>query len=81
MADKTEKIETNNTQKAPLIRKLIPEAMYDWMLRNLPYKIMWVERDIDTQHTMWFPRWGYSKKWMLDAKKRAGEKYKNIKWE
>lgn len=42
---------------------------------------MYVQRWIDNQHQMWFPRWGYSKRQIEDAEKRADERFKNIKWD
>jgi hypothetical protein len=41
------------------------------------YKHTW----IDSQHKMWLPRFGWSKKQIADAEKSAKEKYGNIKWE
>ncbi len=64
----------------PLIRRIFSDSQYEWMLRNLPRRIMFVERAIDTQHTMWFPRWGVTEGQMERAKKWADEMMKKIKW-
>ena len=55
--------------------------VYHWMISNLPYWIMYKHVWIDTQHKMWLPRWGWSKRQIADAEKRAKELAENIKWE
>ena len=57
------------------------DAQYDWMLRKLPFRLMYVHKWIDSQHKMWFPRWGWSKIKIEEAKKSVEENWKNIKWE
>jgi len=56
-------------------------SIYHWAITNLPYFIMYKNTWIDTQHKMWLPRWGYSKRQMIDAEKRAKELSDNIKLE
>jgi hypothetical protein len=61
--------------------KIFSDSQYDWMIKNLPFRLMYEHRWIDSQHKMWLPRWGWSKKQRADAEKRAEELSKNIKWE
>jgi hypothetical protein len=68
-------------QKLPLIKRIFSDNQYDWMMRKFPFRLMYVRRWIDTQHQMWFPRWGYSKRQIENAEKRADEMFKNIKWD
>jgi hypothetical protein len=63
-----------------MIRKIFSEKQYHWMM-NLPHRVMYTHKWIDTQHKMWFPRWGLSNKQIEDAQKRADELYKSIKWD
>jgi len=67
--------------KIPFIRRILSDAQYDWMLKNLPFRLMYSNRYIDSQHQMWFPRWGYSKRQIADAKKRAEEMKKSLKFD
>ena len=63
-----------------LIDLLFSDKQYDWLLRNLPHRVMYHKRWIDSQHQMWVPRWGASKIMMEEAEKRAEETFKNIKF-
>jgi len=54
--------------------------IYNWIMENLPFRIMYKHVWIDSQHKMWLPRFGWSKKQTADAEKRAKE-LENIKWE
>ena len=56
-------------------------SIYHWAITNLPYFIMYKNTWIDTQHKILLPRWGYSKRQMIDAEKRAKELSDNIKLE
>ena len=56
------------------------EKFYRWLLNNLPQRWMYVERQIDSQHTMWFPRFGYTKKQMEEAKERADKLFNGLKF-
>lgn len=67
--------------KKYIIRKILSDNQYDWMIRNLPFRIMHVQKWVDNNHQVWIPRWGYSNKQILEAEKRADELSKNIKWD
>jgi len=43
--------------------------IYNWMMENLPYKLMYMEYPIDNKSTIWIPRWGWSKKQVREAEK------------
>ena len=64
----------------PLIRRIFSDNQYEWMLKNLPRKIMFVKRSIDTHNTMWFPRWGNTQRQMDESKKWADEMFEKINW-
>lgn len=55
------------------------EKIYDWMLRNLPFKMMYHKVPFDGAF-LWRPRFGWSKSQLEKAKKSAEERFKNIKW-
>ena len=55
--------------------------MYKLMLRYLPHFIMYKRISIDTQHRVWVPRFGYTKKQVTDAKKQADELYNDLIWD
>jgi len=63
--------------------KWFTDNQYHWLITHLPYRLMYVQRSIDSQHKMWFPRWGLSKKQIKDAEQRANELCDNLKdnWE
>ncbi len=52
---------------------IIMGSVYHWMISNLPFRIMYKHVWIDTQHKMWLPRWGWSKRQIADAEKKAKE--------
>lgn len=56
-------------------------SVYHWLISNLPYRIMYKHVSIDSQHKMWLPRLGWSKRQIADAEKRVKELSENIKWE
>lgn len=68
-------------QKVFFIRKIFSDSQYNWMMKNLPFRLMYSNRWIDSQHKMWLPRWGWSKKQIEEADKKADELMKKIKWE
>jgi hypothetical protein len=70
-----------DTTKQPCFLHDVMGSVYHWMISNLPYCIMYKHVWIDTHHKMWLPRWGWSKKQIADAEKRAKELAENIKWE
>lgn len=51
----------------------ITDSQYNWMMRNLPFRLMYKRVKIDFKYKMWFPRWGYSK----EQKEKVEEKVKN----
>ncbi len=61
------------------IRKIVSERAYEWMLMNLPVKLMFVKRQIDSQHSMWMPRYGYTKRQIQEAEKRASDLINTLK--
>ena len=67
-------------EKQYLIRRIFSDSQYDWMMINLPFRVMYVHKWIDSQHKMWMPRWGLSKQQMAEAENRANELFENIKW-
>jgi hypothetical protein len=68
-------------QKPVFLVGAIMSSVYHWMMCNLPFRLMYKHTWIDSQHKMWLPRFGWSKKQIADAEKSAKEKYGNIKWE
>lgn len=60
---------------------LFSHNIYHWMVVNLPFRLMYKQIWIDSQHKIWIPRWGWSKKQIKDADKKAEELNNNIKWE
>lgn len=64
-----------------LIKFLIGDRIYHWLLHRGPRRIFWVHKHIDTQHKMWFPRYGASKRMMREAEDWAERFSKSIKWE
>lgn len=77
----TLKFNTTNRIKQWFLYNSVIGSIYHWAITNLPYWIMYKHTWIDTQHKMWLPRWGYSKRQMDEAKKIGNELYDNIKWE
>ena len=75
------KLPKMSNNKIPMIRRVLSDSQYDWIMRNFPFRIMYSYRWIDTQHQMWLPRWGYSNKQIADAKKKAEEWIKGINWD
>lgn len=72
----------SNENKAPILRiGAVMGSVYHWMLSNLPFKLMYKHCWIDSQHKMWLPRWGWSKRQIAEAEKRAKYLAENIKWE
>lgn len=59
----------------------ILENIYHLMMEKLPFRLMHKRYRMDTQHDIWIPRWGYSKKQLSDADDAADKLNKNIKWE
>ena len=59
---------------------IFSDKQYHWMLRKLPFRLMYKHKWIDSQHQIWYPRWGWSKIQMEEAKNSA-EQYNNIKWQ
>lgn len=54
---------------------------YNWLIRNLPFRLMYKSVYVNSKYKIWVPRWGWSKKQKLEAEKRAKDYSKNIKWE
>ena len=46
------------------------DKIYHWLMIKLPFKVMYKHVWIDTQHQMWLPRWGWSKRQLSEAKKK-----------
>jgi len=46
-----------------MIRKILSDKQYLWLLRNLPFKFMYKKIFLDETKTStaWVPRWGYPK--------------------
>jgi hypothetical protein len=70
-----------NTTKQPCFLHDVMGSVYHWMISNLPYRIMYKHVWIDSQHKMWLPRCGWSKRQIADSEKRVKELAENIKWE
>lgn len=62
------------------LRRFVSDKIYEWMLDNLPRRLMFVEKNIDNQHTMWFPRHGLTKCQIDETKIRADKLYNQIKF-
>ena len=54
--------------------------IYHWMMINAPYWIMYKYTYIDTQHKMWVPRWGFSKRQSEEAEKQAKDLMSKMNW-
>ena len=80
MKDNKTKTLKNSTNQ-PCFLHDVMGSVYHWMISNLPYWIMYKHVWIDSQHKMWLPRWGWSKRQIADAEKRAKELSENIKLE
>lgn len=78
---KIDKPQTANSIKQCVMRRIFSDSQYDWMMRNLPFRVMYVHRWIDSQHKMWLPRWGWSKRQIADAEKKTDELMKGLKWD
>jgi hypothetical protein len=70
-----------NTTKQSCFLHDVMGRVYHWLISNLPHWIMYKHCLIDSQHKMWLPRFGRSKRQIADAEKRAKELAENIKWE
>lgn len=81
MTEINKSIDHENTTKQPCFLHDVMGSVYHCMISNLPYWIMYKHVWIDSQHKMWIPRWGWSKRQIADAEKRAKELAENIKWE
>ena len=64
--------------KPPLIKRVLSDKVYHWMMTNLPSRIMYNHIYIDTQHKMWIPKWGWSKKQTDESKKKVEELCNNL---
>lgn len=56
-------------------------SLYDWMIRNLPYKLMYKKVWVDSKYKIWQPRWGYSKRQIEQAKAFSEKFEKNVIWD
>jgi hypothetical protein len=56
------------------------DSLYDWMIRRLHHRIMYKHVFIDSQHKIWIPRWGHSKRQIQEANKRAEELAARFRW-
>ena len=59
----------------------IKDEIYHWLIMNLPHQIMYKHVHVDSQHKMWLPRFGWSKKQISDAMERAEKLDNGINWE
>jgi len=62
------------------LRRFVSDSLYEWMLDHLPRRLMFYKKSIDSQHTMWFPRYGLTKGQIDAAKLEADRKYNQIKF-
>ena len=62
-----------------MYKKLISDNVYEWMLRNLPYKLMYRKVYFGSSFIS-IPRYGFTKRQKKEAEERVKEKYKNLKW-
>jgi hypothetical protein len=82
MTNENKRTDLENTTKQPcFLHVVVMGSVYHWLISNLPFRLMYKHVWIDTQHKMWLPRWGWSKRQIADAEKRAKELDDNIKWE
>jgi hypothetical protein len=81
MMNKNKNTNLKNTTKQPCFLHDVMGSVYHLMISNLPFKLMYKHVWIDSQHKMWLPRCGWSKKQIADAEKRAKKLAENIKWE
>jgi len=61
--------------------KTFTQNIYHYMLLYLPTWVMYKHIYIDTQHKLWVPRWGSSKKQILAAEAWAEKMFTGITWE
>lgn len=50
------------------------------MMVNLPHRVMYKHIYVDSQHKMWIPRWGWSKKMIDDSEKWATDIKEKLNW-
>ena len=60
--------------------KIIPDRLYEWFLKVLPMRLMWVKVPIDSKYSIWKRRWGYTKRQLEESDKEAKELYDGINW-
>lgn len=70
-----------NTNKQPCFLQGVMGSIYHLAITNLPYRLMYKQVWIDSHHKIWLPRFGCSKRQIIDAEKLAKELAENIKWE
>lgn len=61
--------------------KKIKNKIYNWLMDNLPTKVMYNYIWIDSQHQMWIPRWGWSEKQVELSTNDAEKLNDNINWD
>lgn len=64
-----------------MVRKLFSDNQYEWMLEHFPHWLMYIHVDIGSCSKMWLPRWGYTKKQITEAEKRAQELFDKLKFD
>lgn len=62
------------------MRKILPDSIYEWMLKVLPKKIMWVKTAFDGAY-IWVPRWGYTQRQIMEADKYADNLLGKLKFD
>lgn len=64
-----------------MMRKFLTDRQYLWLLRNLPFKLMYKKVSIDNKSSIWIPRWGYPKCAIDKSKSDADRMYEDIRWD
>lgn len=72
--------QTQHDAKLPVMRRIFSDAQYEWMLRNLPFRMMYRKVPFDGAY-IWKPKWGWTKRQISEAEKKADELMKGLKWE
>lgn len=66
--------------KTHLIRRIFSDNQYEWMLKNLPLRLMYVKVPFDGTY-VWRPRFGFTDKQISEAQAKADELSKGLNWE
>jgi len=62
--------------------KKVKADFYHWLMMNMPHWIMYKHVHFDSnKYKVWVPRWGWSKKQLVDAEAKAKELDEKLDWD